>query len=631
MRRWVGNILSVLGCLVLLGFPAAGSITAVPKISPASPQAVGTPITIAFKAVDSAPGPVNYRLDVAPPGGTFQTVHDFNLLPSFVWAQNLVEGTYQLRITARDNITGQQSVVTVPYTITSRVTAGSAVVTPTANPLVALFSAPPCPAGSTMQVVFYPLNNTSFGSVTDARPCGTGTSMNFLIGGMYANTIYNMNYLVTTNGVTTGGPAPVQFTTGVIPTGAALTPTVVNVPASLATSLKEKMLLTSFGNPNPPEATDLAGVPLWYYSGPQPEQTEVHRMAPKGTMTTISGGGYSITGTGLWPPQSEWQLVQLVDLAGNIIRETNVDRVNEQLPSNAAITNFDHDDVLLPNGHILAIASTQQIFPAGTQGNSAPISIIGRVLLDLDTNMQVAWYWNAFDHDGGNGQLDISRPATLGDICVYKNSETVSVGCPTVLLTSPANDWLHANAIQYEPDGSVIMSVRDQDWIIDIDYANGTGTGNVLWRMGLGGDFTMLTPGAYPWFSHQHDTEFTLGGMTSLTVFDNGNTRITQNGGGSRGMVLNVDVPNRTVSWSFVRLLPYWSVALGSAQRLSNGDYMFLAGDIPYNNATAFSDQSNEYATNGAETYGQGANVPAYRAFRVPSLYAPANGGGVNQ
>ena len=620
-------------CLTLPVLPANATITATPTLSPsaASSQPVYTPVTITFGAIDSGPGPVNYSLQVAPPGGTFQMVHDFNLEPSFVWAQNLVEGTYHLQITARDNTTGEQNSVTIPYIITSRVTAGAAVVTATSHPLVALFSAPACPAGSTMQVEFYPVGKTSLASATDSRPCGSG-SMNFLIGGMYTTTTYQMNYLVDTKGVHTAGPQALQFTTGVIPPNSHITPVFVKVPASTATSVKEKILLTSYGSPWAPHASDFGGRTIWYYAGEQPEQTEVHRMAPAGTTMNITGGPNTTTGSGLWGAQTEEQLLQQVDLVGNIIRETNVDRINEQLPLTASINDFDHDEILLPNGHILAIASTQQIFPAGTQGNAAPISIIGRLILDLDTNMQVSWYWNAFDHDGGNGQLDITRPATLGETCAYTAPDTTGVGCPPELLTSPANDWLHANTIQYEPDGSIMMSLRHQDWVIDIDYANGTGTGNILWIMGLDGDFTMLTTGQqYPWFSHQHDVEFTLGGMTSLTVFDNGNTRIAQDGGHSRGMVLNVDIPNLTVSWSFVQDLGVFSHALGSAQLLSNGDYMFLAGEVPYQVSPLEAyDLSNEYSTSGTLTYSQGAYYAAYRTFRVGNLYSPPNGGGVN-
>jgi arylsulfate sulfotransferase len=626
MFRNHAHVLVFACCLILPVLPASATITATPIISPASTQPVYTPVTITFGATDTGPGPVNYSLAVAPPGGAFQLIHDFNLKPSFVWAQNLVEGAYQLQITARDNTTGEQNSVIIPYTITSRVTGGIAAVTATSHPLVALFSAPACPAGSTMQIVFYPEGNTKLASATDIRPCVSG-SMNFLIGGMYASMTYRMNYLVTTNGVTTPGPKALPFKTGAIPSSANVVTSFLKVPPSAATSLADKILLTGCALAYLPYATDLEGNPVWYYAGSE-TVNEVDRLLPGGTLLVIVGTPNSSTGSGLWGLQTYFQVMQEIDLVGNTVRETNVDRVNEQLPLGAAITDFNHEVIRLPNGHTLAIGSNQQIFPAGTQGNVAPKSIIGDVIVDLDTNLQVAWYWNAFDHDSGAGQLDITRPATLGETCSYNLKGEAQLGCPPVLLTSPANDWLHGNSLQLESDGSLLMSLRHQDWVLDIDYANGTGTGDIFWRMGLDGDFTMLTTGQYPWFSHQHDAEFTLGGTTSLTVLDNGDVRIKEFGGHSRGMALNVDIPNRTVSNAVAQDLGVYSVAEGSAQLLSNGDYMFLAADVPYKSGVV--ELSEEFTTGGTLTDSEGALTGAYRSFRVRNLYSPANGAGVN-
>jgi len=624
----VGSRVSILFfSSVLVMLRAQVTITPTPTISPAGPQPVGTPVTITFGATDSGPGPVNYRLDVQAPGGQFQTVHDFNLKPSFVWAQNLVEGTYQLRITARDNSTQQQAAVVIPYTITSLVTGGSAVVTATSHPLVALFSAPPCPVGSSMAVAFYPQGTTKPAFSTDSRPCRSGTSMNFLIGGMYANTTYNMNYVVTTNGVSTQGPNTLQFTTGAIPSNLNVPTPFVQFPAFSGPSAAERILLTGCALLCTPFATDLAGNLVWYYGGAD-LVNEVNRMVKGGTLLTVTGGPNTGTGSGLWGLQTQFQVVEELDLRGYEVRDTNVDRVNEQLPSAAAVTDFNHESIRLPNGHTLVIGSNEQVFPAGTQGNAAPIAVIGDVIIDLDQNMQVAWYWNAFAHAGGGTQLSINRVATLGEQCSYNTSGNAQLGCPPVLLTNPANDWLHGNSLQLEPDGSILMSLRHQDWLIDIDYANGTGTGNILWRMGPGGDFTMLTPGQYPWFSHQHDAEFVVGGMTTLTALDNGDLRISLFGGNSRGMVLNVNVPNRIASSALAQDLGVYAIAEGSAQTLSNGDYMFESGSVP----TRFGvgEVSSEYSATGTLTYSQRAATGAYRAFRVTDLYRPPNGAGVN-
>jgi len=75
-------------------------------------------------------------------------------------------------------------------------------------------------------------------------------------------------------------------------------------------------------------------------------------------------------------------------------------------------------------------------------------------------------------------------------------------------------------------DGSLLVSLRNQDWIVKIDYGNNSGTGNVVWRLGLQGDFSVVSNDPLPWFSHQHDIEFD---GTTFELYDNGNTRITQN------------------------------------------------------------------------------------------------------
>jgi hypothetical protein len=119
----------------------------------------------------------------------------------------------------------------------------------------------------------------------------------------------------------------------------------------------------------------------------------------------------------------------------------------------------------------------------------------------------VAWYWRSFDH------LDVNRAAVLGETCTNGQE-----GCPPVFLTTGiAQDWLHANALYYTlSDGSLLFSMRHQDWIDKIDYGNGSGSGNVVWRLGKDGDFAINSSDPYPWFSHQHDPGFVQDGTTTL-------------------------------------------------------------------------------------------------------------------
>ena len=89
-----------------------------------------------------------------------------------------------------------------------------------------------------------------------------------------------------------------------------------------------------------------------------------------------------------------------------------------------------------------------------------------------------------------------------------------------------ANDWTHGNAIQLTPDGNLLYSSRHQDWLVKIAYGDGTGDGHVIWKMGKDGDFQINSNDPYPWFSHQHDANFTASGPTKLLVFDDGNSRV---------------------------------------------------------------------------------------------------------
>src|SRR6266850_1347617 len=79
---------------------------------------------------------------------------------------------------------------------------------------------------------------------------------------------------------------------------------------------------------------------------------------------------------------------------------------------------------------------------------------------------------------------------------------------PAPGIAPKAMDWMHSNSLYYGPQsGDLLVSSRHQDWVFKVDYKNGAGTGNILWRLGLNGDFTFnnFNNDPYPWFSHQHD------------------------------------------------------------------------------------------------------------------------------
>lgn len=591
-------------------------------VSVPSPQPVGTLISFAASATDTNPGPVTYRFEITPAGSsTFQTVRDFSLNSSYDWYPITPEGDYQIRITARDYLANETSQTVIPYTLTTRIVGKSPSLILSNHPLVALFSAPPCTAGRMVRVTFARAGAVK-ASTTDFRPCAS-TSTNFLIAGLYPATSYTMNYEVRLGATVNAGPTPLSIVTGTVPAGFVGTASLV-VPNTRQSS-SEWMTLVGFpaAGPNVAAAYDKLGNCVWYYPD-RTTQGMITRLIAGGTMTAIvTGNG---TGTGFFGPgNTRQQILREIDLAGNVLHEITADRVSEILQAQGkdALGRFNHDAIRLPNGHTIALGDSQRAFPRGTQGSPFPIAVIGAVIIDFDPNWNVAWTWNSFDHAGGGSQLDINRASTLGETCYYGTNGQTQVGCPSVLLNGfqSARDWTHSNSLDLMPDGNLIMSIRNQDWIVKIDYANGAGTGNILWRMGLGGDFTFLNDlnDPYPWFSHQHEAAFEFNGSRYLSLFDNGNVRIVQNGGHSRGQVLIVDENAMTVSPFVNADLGIASPAHGSAQALANGNWHF-GGDVT-NTATRAIEMIGTSSNQAFDLQGNGSYT--YRTWRLSSFNAP--------
>ena len=578
---------------------------------------------------------MTYKFEVAGPGSnsTFALISDFNLGNTLNWTPNIVAGTSQIRVTARDYLSGETAQAVFDFTIKPLITGSQPVVAATANPLIALFSAPSCPLGSSMRVGFELSGSTEM-TYTNFRACHTGT-MNFYIAGMLASSTYNMHYEVETGSTIVPNSTILPFTAGPLPSSITFPPVGALVQPSPQTDLGSNVVFTGFSPIGPrscfpigayPEATNLEGSVLWYYALDRPQTARI--VAGNGLLGTtllMISQGFG-TGTGSFGNDVYQQVVREVDLDGNIIRQTNADRVSEQLVAAGtdAITNFHHEATRLPNGHTITFGSVQRIYPAGTQGSSGPIDIIGLMIIELDENFQVVWHWDAYDHAGGGTQLNINRAAVRGESCHAGLSCVQTIGCPHILIANSAADWLHGNSAQYQPsDGSLLVSLRDQDWVLKIDYNNGQGTGDILWRLGADGDFTMNSTDPYPWFSGQHDAEFQYGGQQVLSLFDNGNTRVLSfPGESSRGQVLNVDQTNMQVSLDLSVYLDGYSPALGTAQLLGNGHYAFEPGFL---NPGAHSyEQSIEVTPSTSVVYEFEGDNPAYRSWRLPSLYSLA-------
>ena len=601
-------MLSKLLPALFLVSPLFATLTVSLSPSVTSPQPVGTSIVWAPTATDTTGNPVDFRFQVSLPSGqAYEIYQDYDVAPTFTWSPYSREGEFQIRVTARDTVTLETAQATMPFTITARtvVSGGTPVITPTSNPLVALYSGPGCPSGQYFRVRF-----TAGEVVQRTSPinCSPSRTSNTYIAGMLPSTKYYMNDEIGTQGRYISGPVQ-TFTTGAI--SPALTFPEISIPVKGSPDTQQNIVLLNdlpgaLGSNYFPFATNLKGQVIWYYDGVPPVTPYNMRPAPDGSILLLVADPTL--------PNFGQQLFREIDLSGNAIRQTSVTELNNQLiaAGKYPITELNHDAFRISNGHTLIIASQEMIFPAGTQGSTAPVDIVGNALLDLDQNMQIAWSWSAYDH------LDINRKAVLGETCTQGQG-----GCPPIELAPIANDWIHGNSAVVNVDGSILFSSRHQDFIYKIDYANGLGSGDVIWTLGLGGDFTMVgTTDPYPWFSHQHDAAFELGRMSLMTVYDDGNTRVAEKPGEhSRGQALNIDEAAKTASLKLNADLGVYSMALGSAQLLDNGDYHFESGLIVAGPGV-FAGQAVEVTPEGVIDYDLTLNTSTYRSYRMATLYS---------
>ena len=335
----------IAGLLLVLSAPALATVTIVSlKPSHASPQPIGKTVTWAATATDSSSGPVAFQFNIIPPNGPLTMVRDFNsgtlngstwTAPAFAWVPTGVEGTYKIQVVAKDFVSGQSASKTVAFLVEPVVTGSTPVVEKTANPLVALFSAPSCASGSTMRVAYQMQTASSMPiqeGATNWVGCHPPATMTFEVAGMYPSTAYNMYAQTKTGTKITNGPA-VGFTTGALPKTLSFAKFTAQPGGADATNPVLLHTFISFGTQPvyPDAATDLQGNIIWYYSSGSQYSDVLTRPLPSGNFLILEDGI-------AWDPAVyQEQFLRQVDLAGNIVRETNMGAIQQQLLALGAV------------------------------------------------------------------------------------------------------------------------------------------------------------------------------------------------------------------------------------------------------------------------------------------------------
>jgi arylsulfate sulfotransferase len=593
MSRLLDSFLVAVG-FALLGQPAAvaqtapGGMTLAVSPSVSSPAPVATPVT--FTAMVSGASANNwYRFSVRQGSGTFATIRDYGPVNTLTWTASASEGTYEMQVNAANLDTGETAVASRVFQFAPIATGGQPVVSPTANSLIFLYSAPPCDAGRRIRVQFAGPDGVL--QSTPYKNCASSTTSNFYLVGLRANTTYTAQHGIDNGSAIIRGPM-LTFTTGALPANLYSDTILTPDPASASNPILLGSVLGGSA-----VANDLAGNVVWYGQN-----------FPTWSLTNPEAGGNMWGVVEVTPANPAQELIRKVDITGMTLLETNAARVNQQLKylGKRQITAFHHDARTLADGNIAVLADVEQIL-TNVQG-PGPIDVLGDMIIVFDPNLTVVWTWDTFDY------LDVTRQAVLGETCATEG------GCPPFALASNANDWTHGNCVTETGDGNLLFSSRNQDWLIKIAYNQANGDGHIIWKMGVDGDFQINSTDPYPWFSHQHDASFEFFDPGKLLVFDDGNTRVAVEGGGhSRGQAFQIDETNMIATPLLNTDLGVFAYAVGAAQLLLDGNYAFDAGFVEEN--STIDAYSFEVAPAGQILYNAHQNTIIYRTFRMVDMY----------
>jgi arylsulfate sulfotransferase len=266
---------------------------------------------------------------------------------------------------------------------------------------------------------------------------------------------------------------------------------------------------------------DLQGNLLWGYNPPDntaASNVEPAKLMPDGNIL-VEIAPLSTYPLGGAPPEGSVFDIREVDLTGATVRTLNLATLQARLNAfgykNAAqkitptLLDIHHEVTLnTHNGHWLVLANYIQ--PIVLTGQTTPTNVLGDIVLDVDpsNNFAVGWVFDEFN------VLDPNR-APLGNA-----------------------DWTHSNAIVYSPtDNNILVSMRNQNWIIKVNYNDGAGDSSILWKLGYQGDFALLEsdgvtpdPNTQDWQYAQHEPSFpnlsnTAGTGFPVTVMDDGDDR----------------------------------------------------------------------------------------------------------
>lgn len=244
-----------------------------------------------------------------------------------------------------------------------------------------------------------------------------------------------------------------------------------------------------------------------------------------------------------------------------------------------------HDFQLLPNGHQLyliydpRVVDMSQVVPGGHPN----ATVYGLVVQEVDPNNRVVFEWSSWDH--------------------------IAFTDSNFDLTAQEVDLIHANAVEVDFDGNLLVSSRHLDEVTKIDRQ----TGAVIWRWGgKRNQFTFVNDDRR--FSHLHDIRRLPNGH--YTIYDNGNNLTPEY---SRALEYVLDQENKTATlvWEYHNTPDTFGWGMGNVQRLPNGNTVIGWGTTTPTLTEVTPDGRKAFELTMDQEH------QSYRAFRFPWVGRP--------
>ncbi len=243
---------------------------------------------------------------------------------------------------------------------------------------------------------------------------------------------------------------------------------------------------------------------------------------------------------------------------------------------NADYSDLIHHELLQNDeGDMLTLGIHAQNFDLSSVGGGTSEQVISDNIIQFAPDGTEKWRWNLFDY---------ANPLDDPDILVTRT------------------DWTHSNALAYDTDGNLLISVRNFNQVWKVN----TQDGSVMWRLGINGDFSM---DADDHFYLQHAIHLTPNG--DLMLYDNGKNGVRET---SRALVFELDETNMTATTNLKIELPedFYSYFQSSCAMVDEDKVLF-----------ANSVQRAIFITDSAGTFLWHVELPGsfYRAYYMGNFY----------